>query len=98
MLDLRGTLDDDGSPLHATVLAVADELAAGAGLAMGKTDRTPVVLARGLRLEGHGTRRELIRPPAGGLFRWRTSSWRGGQAGVGAPPRPPAAGPGTRAP
>src|SRR5438132_6078188 len=69
MLDLRGTLDDDGSPLHATVLAVADELAAGAGLAMGKTDRTPVVLARGLRLEGHGTGRELIRPPAEDLFR-----------------------------
>ncbi len=69
MLDLRGTLDDDGSPLHATVLAVADELAAGAGLAMGKADRTPVVLARGLRLEGHGTGRELIRPPAEDLFR-----------------------------
>jgi len=36
---------------------------------MGKTDRTPVVLARGLRLEGHGTGRELIRPPAEDLFR-----------------------------
>src|SRR6266853_6089277 len=45
--DLRGTFDDVGKSLHATVLAVADDLAAAAGLVMGKTNRAPVVLVRG---------------------------------------------------
>jgi coenzyme F420-0:L-glutamate ligase/coenzyme F420-1:gamma-L-glutamate ligase len=69
VIDLRGTPDDDGKPLHATVLAVADDVAASAGLVMGKTDRTPAVIARGLRLEGRGTGRDLIRPPSEDLFR-----------------------------
>ena len=69
VIDLRGTPDDDGNPLHATVLAVADEVAASAGLVMGKTDRTPAVIARGLRLKGRGTGQELIRPQAEDLFR-----------------------------
>ncbi|TME22012.1 MAG: coenzyme F420-0:L-glutamate ligase [Chloroflexi bacterium] len=69
VIDLRGTPDDDGNPLHATVLAVADEVAASAGLVMGKTDRTPAVIARGLRLTGRGTGRDLIRPQAEDLFR-----------------------------
>lgn len=68
-IDLRGTPDDDGKPLHATVLAVADEIAAGAGLVMGKTERTPVVIARGLQLRGTGSGRDLVRPPAEDLFR-----------------------------
>ncbi|TMF17913.1 MAG: coenzyme F420-0:L-glutamate ligase [Chloroflexi bacterium] len=69
VIDLRGTPDDDGNPLHATVLAVADEVAASAGLVMGKTDRTPAVIARGLRLKGRGTGQDLIRPQAEDLFR-----------------------------
>ena len=69
LIDLRGTPDDDGNPLHATVLAVADEVAASAGLVMGKTDRTPAVIARGLRLKGRGTGQDLIRPQAEDLFR-----------------------------
>jgi coenzyme F420-0:L-glutamate ligase/coenzyme F420-1:gamma-L-glutamate ligase len=69
VIDLRGTPDDDGNPLHATVLAVADEVAASAGLVMGKTDRTPAVIARGLRLQGRGTGQDLIRPQAEDLFR-----------------------------
>jgi len=69
VIDLRGTPDDDGKPLHATVLAVADDVAASAGLVMGKTDRTPAVIARGLRLEGRGTGRDLIRPRSEDLFR-----------------------------
>ena len=69
VIDLRGTPDDDGKPLHATVLAVADDVAASAGLVMGKTDRTPAVIARGLRLEGRGTGRDLIRPASEDLFR-----------------------------
>jgi coenzyme F420-0:L-glutamate ligase/coenzyme F420-1:gamma-L-glutamate ligase len=68
-IDLRGSRDDDGRPLRATVLAVADEIAAAAGIVMGKTDRTPVVIARGLQLRGSGTGRDLIRPAAEDLFR-----------------------------
>lgn len=68
-IDLRGTPDDDGKPLNATVLAVVDEVAAAAGLVMGKTDRTPAVIVRGLDLEGSGSGHDLIRPPAEDLFR-----------------------------
>ena len=69
LLDLRGTTDDAGKELRATVLAVADEVAAAAGLVMGKTSRTPAVVVRGLRVEGEGTGRDLIRPAAEDLFR-----------------------------
>jgi coenzyme F420-0:L-glutamate ligase/coenzyme F420-1:gamma-L-glutamate ligase len=69
LLDLRGTPDDAGRPLHATVLAIADDLAAAAGLVMGKTGRTPVVIVRGLALRGSGTGRQLVRPAAEDLFR-----------------------------
>lgn len=69
VVDLRGSLDDAGKELRATVLAVADELAAAAGLVMGKTSRTPVVVVRGAELPGNGTGRDLIRPAAEDLFR-----------------------------
>jgi coenzyme F420-0:L-glutamate ligase / coenzyme F420-1:gamma-L-glutamate ligase len=69
LIDMRGRKDDAGKELHATVLAVADEVAAAAGLVMGKTGRTPVVVVRGLELEGQGRGRDLIRPAAEDLFR-----------------------------
>ena len=69
LLDLRGSLDSTGKELHATVLAIADELAAAAGLVMGKTARTPAVIVRGLRMQGSGTGRDLVRPAAEDLFR-----------------------------
>jgi coenzyme F420-0:L-glutamate ligase/coenzyme F420-1:gamma-L-glutamate ligase len=69
VVDLRGSPDDAGRPLHATVLAIADDIAAAAGLVMGKTARTPVVIVRGLGLQGSGTGRDLIRPAAEDLFR-----------------------------
>jgi coenzyme F420-0:L-glutamate ligase / coenzyme F420-1:gamma-L-glutamate ligase len=69
LIDLRGTTDDAGEPLHATVLAVADEIAASAGLVMGKTGRTPAVIVRGLALDGSGSGRDLIRPADEDLFR-----------------------------
>jgi coenzyme F420-0:L-glutamate ligase/coenzyme F420-1:gamma-L-glutamate ligase len=68
LIDLRGSVDDAGEPLHATVLAIADEIAAGAGLVMGKTARTPAVIVRGLRLKGSGSGRDLIRPHEEDLF------------------------------
>jgi coenzyme F420-0:L-glutamate ligase / coenzyme F420-1:gamma-L-glutamate ligase len=69
LLDLRGTSDDTGKPLHATVLAIADDIAAAAGLVMGKTGRTPAVIVRGLELKGSGSGRQLVRPAAEDLFR-----------------------------
>jgi len=47
--DLRGQPDADGRELHATVVAVADELTAAAELAAGKSSGRPVVLIRGYR-------------------------------------------------
>ena len=48
LVDLRGAPDRDGRTLQMTQVAVADALAAGAGLAMGEaTEGTPIVLVRG---------------------------------------------------
>lgn len=68
--DLRGTQDAFGHRLRATMLAVADELAAAAGLAMGKSARVPVVIIRGYRFRpGNEGARTLIRPATEDLFR-----------------------------
>jgi coenzyme F420-0:L-glutamate ligase/coenzyme F420-1:gamma-L-glutamate ligase len=68
--DLRGEKDASGHTLHATILAVADELAAAAGLAMKKAAQVPVVIIRGAGIPaGKGIARELIRPPAEDMFR-----------------------------
>jgi coenzyme F420-0:L-glutamate ligase/coenzyme F420-1:gamma-L-glutamate ligase len=70
VVDLRGGLDDAGKPLHATVLAVADDIAAAAGLVMGKTWRTPAVVVRGLEPgDRTGSGRDMIRPADEDLFR-----------------------------
>ena len=70
VIDLRGTADDVGKELRATVLAVADDLAAAAGLVMGKTRRTPVVIVRGFERGGRsGSGHDMIRPAAEDLFR-----------------------------
>ena len=69
LLDLRGQRDAAGYELHATVVAVADEIAAAADLARGKTEGVPVVVVRGLSLAGEGSARELVRPPERDLFR-----------------------------
>ena len=70
VVDLRGGVDDSGRPLRATVLAVADDIAAAAGLVMGKTWRTPAVIVRGLEPgDRNGTGRDLIRPAVEDMFR-----------------------------
>ncbi len=69
LIDLRGTPDDAGRDMHATVLAIADDLASAAGLVMRKTARAPVVVIRGLTLTGDGHGRDLVRPAAEDLFR-----------------------------
>lgn len=47
LADLRGQPDADGRELHATIVAVADELAGAAELAAGKSSGRPVMLIRG---------------------------------------------------
>lgn len=68
--DLRGKTDDHGKELSATVLAIADELAASSGLLMRKTARIPAVVIRGYYFDhGEGTASELVRPKERDLFR-----------------------------
>jgi coenzyme F420-0:L-glutamate ligase/coenzyme F420-1:gamma-L-glutamate ligase len=66
----EGQLDPTGYELRVTQLATADELASAAELVMGKIDRVPVALVRGLgRALGEGSARELVRPAANDMFR-----------------------------
>jgi coenzyme F420-0:L-glutamate ligase / coenzyme F420-1:gamma-L-glutamate ligase len=69
LLDLRGKRDPTGYELHATTIAVADEIAGAAELVMGKTARIPAAIVRGLELSGNGTGRDLIMPSDRDLFR-----------------------------
>ncbi len=65
-----GLKDEAGRELQATILAVADEIAGAAELVMGKLDRVPVAVVRGLSVapseEGS---KPLLRDPARDLFR-----------------------------
>jgi coenzyme F420-0:L-glutamate ligase / coenzyme F420-1:gamma-L-glutamate ligase len=68
--DLRGGKDGHGHSLRSTMLAVGDELAAAAGLVMGKIDRVPAVIVRGYSSSRKdGSAWQLVRPPAEDLFR-----------------------------
>jgi len=68
--DYRGRRDPQGYTLHATIDAVADELACAAGLVCAKLNRTPACIVRGFRYDkGRGSARELIRPAKRDLFR-----------------------------
>lgn len=49
--DYRGQFDDQGYEMHATVMAVADEIASAAELVMNKLDRCPVAIVRGYDYE-----------------------------------------------
>src|SRR5713101_1438140 len=70
LLDMRGTTDLGGRELHHTVIAVADELAAAAGLLMPKAGAVPAVLIRGYQFKPAEARaKALIRPAASDLFR-----------------------------
>jgi coenzyme F420-0:L-glutamate ligase/coenzyme F420-1:gamma-L-glutamate ligase len=70
VLDLRGTTDHGGRELEATVMAVSDQIAAAAGLVMGKGDAVPATVVRGLDwTDEHGTALDLVRPADQDLFR-----------------------------
>jgi coenzyme F420-0:L-glutamate ligase / coenzyme F420-1:gamma-L-glutamate ligase len=73
MEDWRGRPDAEGRALHATAIAIADEVAAAADLVRAKDSREPAVLVRGLErhvIAGDGPgAAALVRPWASDLFR-----------------------------
>jgi len=72
LLNCRGESDRSGRPLQVTEVAIADALAAAAGLVMGEAaESVPAVLIRGLQLGTASQKgaRSLVRPLAEDLFR-----------------------------
>ncbi len=68
--DYRGMDDPHGYPMEASVLAVADEIAAAAELVMGKTDGIPVAIVRGYSYSpALASARDLLMPPERDMFR-----------------------------
>lgn len=65
-----GQFDPDGYELRVTEIALADEIAAAAELVMGKLDRCPVAVVRGLELPpSDETAQTYVRPKERDLFR-----------------------------
>jgi coenzyme F420-0:L-glutamate ligase/coenzyme F420-1:gamma-L-glutamate ligase len=65
-----GQFDPEGYELRVTEIAVADEIAAAAELVMGKLDRVPVAVVRGIELDpADDTAQEYVRPKEKDLFR-----------------------------
>ena len=68
--DYRGRTDRHGRKLASTIIAVADQLAAAAGLVMLKAAGCPVALVRGFEWQpAEGSARSLLRKPEQDLFR-----------------------------
>jgi coenzyme F420-0:L-glutamate ligase/coenzyme F420-1:gamma-L-glutamate ligase len=66
--DLKGARDPNGYELKTTVIAIADEIAGAAELVMGKLDRAPVAILRGLDASADGSARDLVMPTERNLF------------------------------
>jgi len=69
LVDLEGHRDSAGYELHATEIAVADEIAGAAELVMGKTDGIPAAIVRGVDARGDGRGVDLLMPRERDLFR-----------------------------
>jgi coenzyme F420-0:L-glutamate ligase/coenzyme F420-1:gamma-L-glutamate ligase len=69
VVDLDGQRDSTGYELHATQIAVADEIAGAAQLVMGKLDGIPAAIVRGLHVRGDGRGSDLLMPRERDLFR-----------------------------
>ena len=69
LVDLSGQRDSAGYELHATEIAVADEIAGAAQLVMGKTEGIPAAIVRGIHLTGNGRGSDLVMPRERDLFR-----------------------------
>jgi coenzyme F420-0:L-glutamate ligase/coenzyme F420-1:gamma-L-glutamate ligase len=65
-----GEFDPDGYEMRVTEIAIADEIAAATELVMGKLDRRPAAIVRGLSMpEGSETARSYVRPHDKDMFR-----------------------------
>ena len=70
LLRYVGQRDPDGYELRVTEIALADEIAAAAELVMGKLDRCPVAIVRGLEMSSsEDTAQAYIRPREKDMFR-----------------------------
>jgi coenzyme F420-0:L-glutamate ligase/coenzyme F420-1:gamma-L-glutamate ligase len=70
VVDYRGQRDPYGYLMSASVMAVADELAAAAELVMGKVDQRPVAVVRGYGYTpDEGTAQRLVIPAERDMFR-----------------------------
>jgi len=70
LIDFRGQRDWTERTLEVTVMALADQIAAAAGLVMGKSEGLPAAILRGAgNWLGEGRGSELIRPAERDLFR-----------------------------
>src|SRR5204863_432157 len=71
LIDLRGAPDHTGRELEATIVALADEIAAASGLVMRKAAHVPAALIRGVATGGAraGSGADLVRRPQDDLFR-----------------------------
>ena len=67
--DYTGTTDRRGRELQVTVMALADQLCAAAGILMEKNAGVPAVWIEGVRPAGSGRLRDLLRDPERDLFR-----------------------------
>jgi coenzyme F420-0:L-glutamate ligase / coenzyme F420-1:gamma-L-glutamate ligase len=68
--DYRGRADRHGRKMLGTIIAVADQLAAAAGLLMDKAEGSPVVLIRGFKWQpAEGSAQVLLRRSEQDLFR-----------------------------
>ena len=72
LIDYRGLTDEAGYELSASILAIADEIAAAAELVMHKLAGRPVAIVRGYvppLVASEGTGRDLLMEPERDLFR-----------------------------
>ncbi len=70
LLRYLGQYDPDGYELRVTEIAVGDEIAGAAELVMGKLERVPVAIVRGLELDVDGeSAQTYIRPKEKDMFR-----------------------------
>ena len=70
LISYAGLDDPFGYRMQASILAIGDEIAAAAELVMGKTDRIPVAVVRGVSYEQSPSEASaLIRPANKDLFR-----------------------------
>jgi coenzyme F420-0:L-glutamate ligase/coenzyme F420-1:gamma-L-glutamate ligase len=69
LVDCTGTTDRRGRELQVTVMALADQLAAAAGILMEKSAGRPAVWVEGVQPSGSGSLADLLRDPERDLFR-----------------------------